>query len=429
MRVTSEATSGKRSAGTSRRIVLTAVGSLGDLHPYLAVAQELGRRGHRPVVATVPGLRERVEAAGVAFAPLRAMAAGSPDAALVRRVFDGSRGVEFIVRELVLPALRTAYEDTMAAAEGADLLVAHPLTWTTRLVAEKRGLPWVSTVLAPTSLLSATDPPLLPGQRWLYRAHPKPWVWRLLYRFADRMTRRWLRPYDALRRELGLSDTGNPLFAGRPAPVCDLALFSPRFGVPQRDWPAGTVATGFPFFEQHLPADPALEAWMAAGSAPLIFTLGSSAVFAPGKFFEQSVEAARRLGRRALLVGPVAGSGMAAGDVFSLPYGSYARLFPQGAVTVHQGGVGTTAEALRAGVPTLVVPFGADQPDNGERVVRLGVGRVLRRGQYRAARVARELEGLLGDPGVASRARALGAALRAERGAARAADLLETILR
>ena len=236
-----------RKAG-GRKIVLTAVGSLGDLHPYLAIGQELARRGHRPVIATTPGFRERVEAAGLEFAPMRAEAAEALNPELIRSVFDGPKGVEYILRQLILPALPTAYADTLLAAEGADLLVAHPLTWATRLVAEKRAIPWVSTSLAPASLLSSYDPPRLPGLQLLYRMQPPPPVWRLLFRLAERMTRQWFRPYDDLRRSLGLPDSGHPMFQGGHSPLRELALFSPEFGPRQPDWPPQTAVTGFCVF-------------------------------------------------------------------------------------------------------------------------------------------------------------------------------------
>ncbi len=429
-----------------RRILLTPVGSLGDVHPYLALAQELARRGHRPVVATLPSFRERVEAAaGVEFAPLRAAAAEVPSPELMQRVFAGRRGIEYILRGLILPALRLAYADTLEAAKGADLLVAHPLSWATGLVAEVRGLPWVSTQLAPTGMFSALDPPLLPGMEPIYRlplGRLRPGVWRGMFRLAEAITRRWMRPYDALRRDLGLPAGENPMFAGGHAPLRELALFSPAFCAPQPDWPAQSMATGFPFFDQAIAPDPALEAlerWLEAGPAPVVFTLGSSAVMNPGDFFGESALAARRLGRRALLVGPgtvgsaarpvTNGSTLQPGaDVFTIAYGSYAAIFPRAVAAVHQGGIGTTAEALRAGIPMLVVPFGVDQPDNAARIARLGVGRVLQRSRYRERRVTRELRLLLERPAFAANARALAATVQAERGAAKACDALEALL-
>ena len=434
----------KRKGGVSpqrpRRIVLTAVGSLGDLHPYLALAQELSRRGHRPLVATLPAFRERVEAAGLEFHPIRVTTMEEPGPELMRRVFNGGKGIEYILRDLILPALRTAYDDTCVAARHADLLITHPLTFATRLVAETRRLPWVSTQLAPLGLLSATDRPVLPGFGLFRTLRPAAPVYRAIYRLADRQTRLWMQPYDRLRAQLGLPDGGNVLFAEAHSRLLNLALFSSLLGPPQPDWPPGTVATGFPFFDQSLAPDPALEDFLSAGPAPIVFTLGSSAVMDPGDFFRVSAEAARNLGRRALLLGailppqrgvspmPPVPSRPLSDDVFAAGYGSYARLFPRAAAIVHQGGVGTTAEALRASRPMLVVPYGADQPDNAARVVRLGVGRTLTRGQYQRARVTLALRQLLEGRQYARRAEELGAAIRAERGAAVACDAIEAVL-
>ena len=111
---------------------------------------------------------------------------------------------------------------------------------------------------------------------------------------------------------------------------------------------------------------------------------------AAGDFYEESLKAARLLGRRAvLLVGSRPGRlpvGPLGSDAWACAYAGHAQLFPRAAAVVHQGGVGTTAQALRAGVPMLVVPFAHDQPDNAARVRRLGVARVLSRRAYRAAR-------------------------------------------
>ena len=425
----------------SRRILLTTFGSLGDLHPYLALGQELARRGHQVTIATLALFRERVEAAGLHFHLLRGAIAEQPTPELMRRVLHSRNGVEYILRELVMPAFRHAYEDTLAAAEDADLLVAHPLTFATRLVAESRGLPWISTQLAPTGFLSAYDPPVLPGMGWLRRLNAGPAVYRLLFRLADRQTRRWLRPVDALQAELGLPEAGNPLFSGGHSPACVLALFSPLVAQPQPDWPPQAVITGFPFFDQTLTVQPALGNWLDDGPPPVIFTLGSSAVMTPGDFFRESAAAARLLGVRALLLGfsrdgavnlADAGSGDAAGalagedpDIFAAPFASYAHVFPRGAAIVHQGGIGTTAEALRAGRPMLVVPFGVDQPDNAFRVERLGVARVLGRDLYKALRVARALRPLIESPDMTARAQQIGALIRAENGAATACDRIE----
>src|SRR5262249_16954860 len=134
------------------RVVLTTFGSLGDLHPYLAVGLGLRERGYDAVLATSEHYRGKVEALGLAFRAVRPDMPGlEADPGVMRRIMDLRRGPETVVRQFVMPVLRDTYQDTVAAAEGADLLVSHLLTFTTRLVAEKQGLPWASSVLSPLS--------------------------------------------------------------------------------------------------------------------------------------------------------------------------------------------------------------------------------------------------------------------------------------
>jgi UDP:flavonoid glycosyltransferase YjiC (YdhE family) len=149
----------------------------------------------------------------------------------------------------------------------------------------------------------------------------------------------------------------------------------------------------------------------------------------PGRFFEESATAAQLLGRRALLImgknpPPSAGSQ----DLLATDYAPYSRVFPRSACVVHQGGVGTTAQALRAGVPQLVMPYSFDQPDNAARMVRIGVGLSLRRPRYRADRVAQQLDKLLAAQSYSSRARDAGRRVSAENGVALACDAVERAL-
>src|SRR5437660_1566620 len=157
-----------------KRIVLATFGSLGDLHPILAVALALKQRGHRPLLVTQVEHQAKVEAAGVPFAPLRPALAdlGERDE-LLRRIMDQGTGSEFIIRQVVMPHLRAAYEDIAAAARGADFLLSHVLTLPVPIVAEKFGIPWASTTLQPLAFFSVYDFPVLAQRpelahwRWL----------------------------------------------------------------------------------------------------------------------------------------------------------------------------------------------------------------------------------------------------------------------
>src|SRR5262245_36727115 len=157
-----------------RRIVLATFGSLGDLHPFVAIARELARRGEQPVVASFPEFREAVEAASIEFAPMRPdMARFGDKTTIMEKLVDPWRGPEYLVRGMFMPYLRESYEDLARACRGADLLLTHPLALTGPLIAQKQGLRWASAALSPMTQFSALDPSLFPAAEWML------WVRRL----------------------------------------------------------------------------------------------------------------------------------------------------------------------------------------------------------------------------------------------------------
>jgi UDP:flavonoid glycosyltransferase YjiC (YdhE family) len=419
-----------------RRIVLTTFGSLGDLHPYIAIALGLKARGHEAVIATSGFYRPKVEALGLGFRAVRPYHPDPDgDAGLMRRIMDRRTGSEFIIRQLMMSVLRGSYEDTLAAAEGADLLVSHMLTFTTRLVAEKKGVPWASSFLQPLGLFSAYDPPVVPQAPFLAKLRfLGPAFHRALFGWARRSVRPWSEPWHRLRAEVGLPPTSeSPLFEGQNSPALVLALFSKLLADKQPDWPPQTVLTGFAFYDQDgeggMPSE--LARFLDAGPPPLVFTLGSSAVADAGPFYEHSATAARLLGRPAvLLVGkdPRNRPASLPDGTVAFAYAPYSELFPRAAATVHQGGIGTTAQAMGSGRPMLVMPYAHDQPDNAQRVKRLGVARTIARHRYTPARAAAELRHLLDNPAYSQRASEVGAEIRQEDGVRAACDALERLL-
>ncbi len=414
------------------RIVLATIGSFGDLHPVLALALELRRRGHEPSIATSENYRDKISALGFAFHPLRPdlLAEGEH---VIAAIMDGPRGSEFLVRERMFPAVRAMHEDLARAIAGADLLIASELVFAAPILAETRGIRWVSFELAPTSLFALHDPPILPlpnGLHWVQRGGPR--VFRLIRGVARLVSQSWWRPIRELRRELGLPPGGHPLFEGKYSPRLNLVLFSPVLQRPQPDWPAATVQTGFLFHDEtaafaRLPRE--VETFLGAGPPPIVFTLGSAAVYIAGSFYTEAVRAAERLGRRALLlVGKNPPPPNLPASIFAWDYLPFAAVFPRAAAIVHQGGVGTTAQALRAGRPMLVVPFAHDQFDNAARVVRLGVARTIARERFSADSAARELHALLANPRIEEIAAHIGTQVRVERGLELASDAIERVL-
>lgn len=406
--------------------MLATIGSLGDLHPMLALALELKRRGHRATVASTAYYREKVVGLGLDFHALRPDW-DPTDQELIAQCADLKSGPEVLFRRLILPHLRATYDDLAAAAAGADLMLAGELVYAAPLVAEKLGLHWASVILSPTSFFSAHDPSLLVNIPNVYRLRKAGWmINRAILEFGKLVSRHWWTPVRRLRRELGLRVQCDPVFKDKFSPELVLALFSRSLAQAQPDWPKQTLQPGFVYFDRGRTEDyPELEDFLARGHAPIVFTLGSTAVHNPGNFYEASVAAARKLGRRAVLLG-VKREALVA-EVLTLPYAPYSKIFPHAAAIVHQGGSGTTGQALRSGRPQLIVPYGWDQPDNGARLERLGVGLCLARSAYSAESATAVLSRLLTEPNFAARARGLATQVESEEALMLACDAVEAI--
>jgi UDP:flavonoid glycosyltransferase YjiC (YdhE family) len=416
-----------------KRIILATHGTLGDLHPYLAIALELQARGHQPAIATSEYHRWKIEAEGLQFHAIRPDISFD-DKELHRRLTEPRRGLERVIREFMLPALRATYDDLLAAVQKdgeADLLISQMLIFAAPLIAEKTGIRWLSTELQPGAFMSAYDPPVLAPFPALAKLRGLGSTFHdALFRFVKLAARSWSKPVHQLRRELGLPLGQDPLFEGRNSPHLILALFSRVLGSPQPDWAATTLVTGFPFYDENGSGlAPELAQFLNEGEPPIIFTLGSSAVWGAGSFYTESIAAAQRLRRRAVLLfgnDPLnRPTQLLPRDVIAVAYSPYAKLFPRASIIVHQGGIGTTAQALRAGKPMLVMPFGGDQYDNAARVVRLGAGRTIMRKQYRAEHAAIELKQLFENPSYGEKAAELGRRVQAENGVRVACDAIE----
>lgn len=419
------------------RIILSNIGTFGDINPLIAIALELKRRGHQPVMAVPAVYGPKILPLGIEFHPVH------PDldpknTLLAEMVYDVRKGTERGLREFLFPALRQTYDDLTAAATipaRADLLLLGELNYAGPLVAEVTGIPWASYLLAPLSFFSAYDPPVLPMYPRLARADKVvPGMGHAIRRLARLVSRKWPQPIYDLRRELCLKRGPNPLFDAKHSPHLVLALFSRVLGQEQPDWPANTQITGFCFYDSdagNASLPPHLEKFLAAGPPPLVFTLGSAAVLAAGKFYEFGARAAELLGMRAVLL---IGSDERNRPPHPLPdsvciaeYAPYSALFKRAAAVIHQGGVGTTAQCLRAGKPMLIMPYSHDQPDNARRMRRLKVARVLPRQNFTPSRVAAKLRLLLENPVYAHQAQQVSLQLKNEDGVKSACDALEDL--
>jgi len=411
------------------RIVVTTIGSLGDLHPKIAIALELRKRGHVVIFATHKGYQAKIEALGFEFHEMRPD--GTDDPSEITRMTDVKTGSEYAIRKWLLPNLRETYTDLMNSAKDADFIIAGEIVYAARLVAEKLGIQWASSALQPFSFFSAYDPPVLSPFPFLAKLCPLGVTFnRGVINFAKSVTKSWAEPIHQLRRELKLPElAGNPLIDDKFSPYLVLAMFSSVLAKPQPDWPMNTVVTGFTFYDDNqnkAELTPELQQFLDAGEPPLVFTLGSANVLNPGVFYQESIQATTQLNRRAvLLMGENTLPDNVPKDIIATNYAPYSKIFPHACVIVHQGGIGTTAQALQAGRPTLIMPYTYDQPDNAARVKRLGTSRTILREQYSASRVAKELSELVGNPNYAAKAAEIGRMVQAENGVGVACDAIE----
>lgn len=411
------------------RLAFASIGSLGDLHPMLAMACAARNRGHEVVVAAAPGYVANVARAGVDFHPLRP--AIPEDAESLAYYFDMKQGPRRLLRDMVFSDVASTHEDLCGAARGADLLVVGELLYTAPIVAAEEKIPWLNVVLAPTSMLSATDPCVLAPAPWLHKfRHLGPWLHRLAYCFGRIEGRLWAGGYYRFRRSLGLPPGANPIFDAKHSPFGTLAMFPDFLATPQPDWPANTVQAGFPFYNQGGDVETVRD-FLKSGSPPVVFTLGSIVAHFEPSFYQAAAEAAQILSRRAILL-----TGRNAAVPQNLPesivavnYAPLHTILPEACAVVHAGGIGTCAEALKAGLPSVVIPFSFDQPDNAARLRRLGVAEILPRNAITARNLASKLERLLRTPSATDAASRLAARIDPRKAMDRVLDKMEAVVR
>jgi rhamnosyltransferase subunit B len=416
------------------KIVLATFGSLGDLHPMLALGIELKGRGHEVLINTLEVYREKIDALGFEFRPMRPDVDPERDRDLARKLMDTKTGSETLLKEIMLPNLRPMYEDLTEAIKGADLFITGEVVFPAKSVFEKTGVKWITTTLAPGNFLSAHDPFVPPTAQWLKHFRFLGAAFhRQMYKVVRRMIESWLAPYREFRRELHLDENHSPILFESSSNLLNLAMFSKVLGKPQPDWHRPTLQTGFCFYDGQndlgkMPED--LQKFLDAGEPPIVFTLGSAAVMDARDFYEESAEAARILKRRAVLLYGIFNQPPKITDetIVGFDYAPYSRIFPRAACVVHQGGVGTTAQVLHAGVPHLIMPYSHDQPDNAARCERIGVAKTISREKYTAENAARILRSILSEASFKSKAVEAAKIVEAEHGTKVACDAIEQIL-
>lgn len=379
-----------------RHALVVTTGSAGDLFPFLKLAASLRAQGFA-ITMVGPALHGAlVEQAGFALHGTFADPAvlDDPD------VWHPTRGFGVVWRA-VRPGLRELGPIVAALPrEEACLIVAHPLAVHEALLcrALRPDVRVVLAYLAPSNFPSVYDPMML-GPYRMPRLVPlgvRRWLWRLIGKHViDPVA---MPDINADRAAAGVAPAAGLLDLMRTGPDLSVTLFPAWFAEPKPDWPQPLCCGGFALFDPDPEAafSPELDAFLAHGAAPLVFTPGTANKQAQA-YFAHALAACAALGRRAIFLTPHREQLPAAlpASVLWQSYLPLKKLLPHAAVLVHHGGIGTTAEALRAGIPQLVVALAYDQFDNARRVEALGAGLGLTKARLTTPRLIAALGQLL----------------------------------
>ena len=343
------------------------------------------KAGHKVKFATLKLYQDKVEEIGCEFIPLRPdIEELDPDGDWAKKVNDSFSGAEYIARELIVPYIEENYQTLMSATEDCDLIISHVLTFASPIVADKRGIQWLTVMLQPSAILSAYDPPVfafalnLPKLKFL-----GPAFYKFLFKVFAGFSTHWFKPVYELRKKEGLPNpNSNPLMKYY-SPYGSLALFPASFAAPQKDWPVNTFQIGFPLYgDKDITLSENVSDFLKQGEAPFVFTLGTAVVEMKSDFFHIAYDALKQTKIRAIfLIGDNSDHStdeMSNDEQICISgYESFPLLFPKCRAIVHQCGIGTTSQALYSGKPQILVPFAHDQPDNAFRVNKLGCGVIV----------------------------------------------------
>jgi sterol 3beta-glucosyltransferase len=404
------------------RITIFGAGSQGDVQPCLRLGQGLQQAGLQVLLAAPENFAGLAQSVGVPFHPLRGD---------VQQIMAGETGQKYMesgganplqsilaMRKMLGPVALHMAEDALEACRQADALITlavfAPLGAT---IAEICGIPLV--LIEPTPVLPTRD---FPAPGWPIQKNLGRWHNRWSGFAMLEVIWQWYRPFvNEFRQRYGLRPLRGADFYRTLTSVPLLGAYSPAVIPHPADWPETVHLTGYWFQEADAAWQPAadLQAFLDRGAPPVYVGFGSMAGRNPRHFAEIVLDALAHSGRRGILATGWGGLGAldVPENVFVLQEAPHGWLFPRMAAFVHHGGAGTTAEGLRAGRPTVIVPFIVDQLFWGKRVQGLGAGPApIPAKSVTSANLAEALHRAAGDPDIRGRAEALGSAIRAEDG-------------
>ncbi|MGH8782712.1 glycosyltransferase [Paraburkholderia sp.] len=356
------------------QIIITAIGSAGDVHPFLAIGRTLADRGHRIVFCTHPPFAPLVEQHGFQFVPIGT--ALEYEAAMANPALWHPRTSFRTLWKVIAPTIRPHVDALTALVTEDTIMVGSLWAFSARIVQEIQGTPYISVQVSPSTLFSGHAPPT-------HKRFTVPMWLPLQIRIASMrlIEKAVLDPalgpaLNGVRNEIGLAPARRILGKWLHSPDGVLCLFPEWFAKPQPDWPSNRFLCGFPMASEAglAPLDDDLADFLSAGPAPVAFTAGSTLIDERA-FFGAVEEAIRLTGVRAIVLTRSAPAALAAHPHVRLrPFVPMQTLLPRCAAIVHHGGIGTAALAFSSGIAQVVTPFAHDQFDNAARIEKTGCG-------------------------------------------------------
>lgn len=385
-------------------IILCTIGSAGDVNPFIGIGEFLKKQDFRAVLISSQHFESQARSAGLEFFGL----GSSQDYQSIIQnpdLWDPAKGFKVFAESVVFPIMQPAYEIISSFDPSQTILVAQGQFFAAHISHEKLGFPFITVHLQPAALRSVYESPLLPA--WM-----PPLLKRGLFNLIDGLVldKVFAPEINRFRQSLRLPRVKKIFDGWMHSPQLNLGLFPAWFAQPQPDWPPHTQLTGFVYYDKQngnadLPDE--LEAFLSAGSAPIIFTAGTAMKHAD-QSFRDCIKACRLLGQRGILLTqlPEQLPAELPENIQHFSYLPFSKILPRALALVHHGGVGTTAQAIAAGIPQMIRPMAHDQPDTAARVEKLGIGASLTTREFNASTLARKLDTLITSQAVLDRCQA-----------------------
>ncbi|GAT33857.1 rhamnosyltransferase subunit B [Terrimicrobium sacchariphilum] len=374
------------------RVLFTPFGSEGDVNPLIWIAEGMAARGHEVVFIITPHYQRLIDKKGFTAVPI-----GTEEQFLAfarnPKAWDPRNGPRTVIKGMVdtIPEAVAAFD---RAGDQFDLAILSTLGVAIASLAEAKGIPRIMVHMQPICVRSIHDFPLFMTSMGFLQ-HTPLWFKRAFFWLVDRLI--WVvaeRPLNRLRSQLGLQRWRSFYDEGLHGGLGGIAMFPDWFAAPQSDWPQGVRTSNFPVTFKTQPLPPELDSFLSRGEPPIIWTHGS-ANFDIEHFQRCAIRATHEIGRRCLLVSLDRPTIALPPGTFHYPHVPFENIFPKCLAAVHHGGIGTTSKAVAAGIPQLIIPKSHDQPDNAQRISRLGLGKMLAYRHLDTPRLAATLQELI----------------------------------